>query len=211
MNNEIQKTEETNRILTPIQAKWQEAQYLAQSSLLPKQFINQPANVLIALEYAKQLSTSNKQLSPIAVMQNLYVVHGNCGLSSKFMIALANTSGVFDHPIRFETKTEKGKIFSVRAFTSIGDVKIEYTVDMNAAAAEGWDKNPKYKSLPQLMLSYRAAAFLIRLNCPEVIMGLQTEDDIIEVEEINQVSQSTSFKDVFKKEIAGDVIDEDLL
>ena len=207
MTKDIQKTEETNKVLTPIQAKWQEAQYLAQSSLLPKHFINQPANVLIALEYAKQLSTANKSLSPISVMQNLYVVHGNCGLSSKFMIALANSSGIFDQPIKFQTERKDGKVFSVRAFTSIGNVEVDFTADMDMARAEGWDKNPKYKSLTQLMLSYRAAAFLIRLNCPEVVMGLQTEEDVIDIEGVDAPQVAKAVQNV----IAGDVIDDDLL
>ena len=206
MTNEIQKIEETNKTLTPIQAKWQEAQYLAQSSLLPKHFVGQPANVLIALEYAKQLSTANKSLSPISVMQNLYVVHGNCGLSSKFMIALANSSGIFDEPIKYQTERKDGKVFSVRAFTSIGNVEVDFTVDMDMARAEGWDKNPKYKSLTQLMLSYRAAAFLIRLNCPEVVMGLQTEEDVIDIEGVDAPAAKAA-----QNLITGDVIDDDLL
>jgi hypothetical protein len=179
---DLEKTEEKKQELTPIQAKWQEAQYLAQSSLLPKHFHGQPANVLIALEYAKQLSTANRQLSPISVMQNLYVVHGNCGLSSKFMIALANSSGKLDHPIRFETDYKDGKVFAVKAVTAINGQEISYVVNIETAKAEGWDKNPKYKSLPQLMLSYRAGTFLIRLNCPEVVMGLQAEEDVIDIE-----------------------------
>lgn len=171
--------------LTPIQAKWQEAQYLAQSSLLPKHFASQPANVLIALEYAKQLSTATRALSPISVMQNLYVVHGNCGLSSKFMIALANSSGKLDHPIRY--RKEPGENFSVTAYSKVDGEEISYTVDMKMATAEGWTKNPKYNSMPELMLSYRAASFLIRTYIPEVVMGLQTDDDVRDMEPIQAV------------------------
>jgi len=205
---ELQKTEET-KDLTPIQAKWQEAQYLAQSSLLPKHFTGQPANVLIALEYAKQLSTVNKQLSPISVMQNLYVVHGNCGLSSKFMIALANASGKFDSPIKYKAAYKDGKVNAVKAYTTIGGEEISYDVDMDTAIAEGWAKNPKYKTMPQLMLSYRAASFLIRLNAPEVTMGLATDDDVIDAE----YSETTVFKGEAQdtKALTGDIIDEDLL
>lgn len=176
---EIQKAEEIKH-LSPIQAKWQEAQYLAQSSLLPKSFTGQPANVLIALEYANQLSTTSKMLSPISVMQNLYVVHGNCGLSSKFMIALANSSGKLDHSIRY--RKTPGENFSVTAYSKIDGEEISYTVDMAMAKAEGWDKNPKYRSMPELMLSYRAASFLIRTYIPEVVMGLQTDSDVMDAE-----------------------------
>jgi hypothetical protein len=196
--------------LTPIQAKWQEAQYLAQSSLLPKDFAGKPANVLIALEYARQLSSETRNLSPISVMQNLYVVHGNCGLSSKFMIALANSSGKLDHPIRYrKTKNEAGKVISVEAYSSIGGEEINYTVDMDMAKAEGWDKNPKYKSMPELMLSYRAASFLIRIYIPEVVMGLQTDDDVRDKETIKVVETNNNLLPASSELV--DVDDEDLV
>jgi len=194
--------------LSPIQEKWQEAQYLAQSSLLPKHFTGQPANVLIALEYAKQLSTANKQLSPISVMQNLYVVHGNCGLSSKFKIALANSSGKFDSQIKYKTAYKDGKVFCVKAYTTIGGEEVSHDIDMDTANAEGWTKNPKYKSLPQLMLSYRAASSLINLYAPEVTMGLTTDDDIMDAE----YSETTVVETEKPKALAsGDIIDDDLL
>lgn len=196
--------------LTPIQAKWQEAQYLAQSSLLPKDFAGKPANVLIALEYARQLSSETRNLSPISVMQNLYVVHGNCGLSSKFMIALANSSGKLDHQIRYrKTKNEAGKVISVEAYSSIGGEEISYTVDLDMARAEGWDKNPKYKSMPELMLSYRAASFLIRIYIPEVVMGLQTDDDVRDKETIKVVETNNNLLPASSELV--DVDDEDLV
>lgn len=201
---DLQKTEEQN--LTPIQARWQEAQYFAESSLLPKHFHKQPANVLIALEYAKQLSTTSKMLSPISVMQNLYVVHGNCGLSSKFMIALANSSGKIDKPIRY--RKTPGDNYSVTAYTTIDGDEINYTVDMAMAKAEGWDKNPKYKSMPELMLSYRAASFLIRTYLPEVIMGLSTDQDVMDAE---FRESPVMVKEETKALAEGDIIDEELV
>lgn len=196
--------------LTPIQSKWQEAQYLAQSSLLPKHFAGQPANVLIALEYARQLSSETRNLSPISVMQNLYVVHGNCGLSSKFMIALANSSGKLDHQIRYrKTKNEAGKVIAIEAYSSIDGEEISYTVDMDMARSEGWDKNPKYKSMPELMLSYRAASFLIRIYIPEVVMGLQTDDDVRDMEPIKVVETNNDLLPASSELV--DLDDEDLV
>jgi hypothetical protein len=57
-------------------------------------------------------------------------------------------------------------------------------VTMDIAKAEGWvSKNgSKWKTMPQLMLRYRAASFFSSLNCPEVTMGLYTSDEIIEGE-----------------------------
>ncbi len=181
--NQVALKEENKKIVptTEIQKRYQEAQYLAQSDLLPKHFAGKPANCLIALEYAKQLSTVSKSLSPISVMQNLYVVKGNVGLSSKFIIALANSSGKFDHPLLFDVDKSNKSNLSVKCFSKICGQDVSYTVDMEMAKAEGWTSNPKYKTMPELMLRYRSASFLVRTCFPEVIMGLNSDDDVRDI------------------------------
>ena len=49
---------------------------------------------------------------------------------------------------------------------------------MAMAKSEGWLSNPKWKSMPEQMLAYRAAAFFARVYCPEVLMGVSAEGEI---------------------------------
>ena len=53
-------------------------------------------------------------------------------------------------------------------------------VNMQMAKDEGWyGKNgSKWKTMPQLMLRYRAASFFSSLNCPELTMGIHTREEI---------------------------------
>ena len=53
-------------------------------------------------------------------------------------------------------------------------------VNMDMAKDEGWlGKNgSKWKTMPQLMLRYRAASFFSSLNCPELTMGLYTREEM---------------------------------
>lgn len=53
-------------------------------------------------------------------------------------------------------------------------------VNMDMAKDEGWlGKNgSKWKTMPQLMLRYRAASFFSSLNCPELTMGLYTKEEM---------------------------------
>jgi hypothetical protein len=44
--------------------------------------------------------------------------------------------------------------------------------------AEGWDKNPKWRNMEMQMFQYRAAAFFGRVNCPQLLMGYHTADEI---------------------------------
>ena len=85
------------------QLAFQMAKGLSQSTLVPQQFQNNPANCLIALEQSNRLN-----ISPMAVMQNLYIVQGKPSFSSRFIIGLINASGKYDMELQFdeEEKTE---------------------------------------------------------------------------------------------------------
>lgn len=51
------------------------------------------------------------------------------------------------------------------------------------AKDEGWyGRNPKWKTIPQLMLRYRAASWLIRTTDPGVMMGFQTREELEDAE-----------------------------
>ena len=116
------------------------------------------------------------------VMQNLHVIQGRPSWSSKFLIAAINNSGKFDMELQFEeTQDKDGKPFSCTAWTTKNGRKVNgMTVDMDMAKEEGWlSKNgSKWKTMPQLMLRYRAASFFSSLNCPELTMGLYTREEM---------------------------------
>jgi hypothetical protein len=95
------------------------------------------------------------------------------------MIAKANRSGVFARRINWRVEGE-GKNLRVTAFATLTDSgePVEATASMAMAEAEGWTKNPKYRTMPDQMLRYRSATMLIRLFAPEVMMGLPVADEI---------------------------------
>lgn len=155
----------------------QMAKALSSSTIVPQTFQKNDANCLIAIEQAQRL-----QVSPLMVMQNLHVIQGRPSWSSKFLIAAINNSGKFDMELQFdETRDKDGKPFSCTAWTTKNGRRVEgMTVDMNMAKDEGWlGKNgSKWKTMPQLMLRYRAASFFSSLNCPELTMGLYTREEM---------------------------------
>ncbi len=111
---------------------------------------------------------------PLTVAQNIYFVNGRPVWNTTYMIAKANMHGVFKNPIDWEVSGKGTDNLSVTAFAELSGTgkRVEMTADMAMAQAEGWTKNPKYKSIPETMLRYRSAAALIRLYCPEVMIGL---------------------------------------
>lgn len=155
----------------------QMAKALSESTIVPQIYQKNPSNCLIAIEQAQRLN-----ISPIMVMQNLFPIQGKPSWASKFLIAMINQSGKFDMELQYEeTKDKDGKPYSCVAWTTKNGRKIEgMEVNMQMAKDEGWyGKNgSKWKTMPQLMLRYRAASFFSSLNCPELTMGIHTREEI---------------------------------
>lgn len=153
---------------------------LAKSTIVPKDFQNNANNALIAIELANRLKTS-----PLMVMQNLYVVYGRPSWSAQYIIGVINGSGKYDKELQYEEAADKnGRPFSCRCWTEkAGRRVIGPVIDMDMAKAEGWlGKNgSKWQTMPQIMLRYRAASFFGRMNCPELMMGIYTREEVVDL------------------------------
>jgi len=169
------------------------AKALASSTLIPPQFQGQQgfANCLVALEIANRM-----RMSPFQVMQNLHIIHGRPSWSSQFIIALINGCGRFE-PLQYELSGE-GDGASCRCFAvekASGKTVTGPTVSMAMAKAEGWatKSGSKWRTMPELMLRYRAAAMFGRLYVPDLLVGIQSQEEVVDVEE---VKVTTSVEDL---------------
>jgi len=156
------------------------AMALSKSKMVPQIYQNNVADCVIALEMSSRIGSS-----VLTTMQNLYIVHGKPAWSSTFLIACVNASGRFS-PLRYKWTGEKGQdSWGCIAWATDKDGEVlegtEVTIGM--AKAEQWfQKNgSKWKTIPQLMLQYRAATFFARVYAPEVSMGIRTEHEIIDI------------------------------
>ena len=157
------------------------AKAFSTADLVPKQYQGNLANCMIALDMAQRMGAN-----PLQVMQNLYIVHGTPGWSSKFLIATINTCGRYS-TLRYEWRGEKGTPdYGCRAWAierETGERLDGIWVDWAMVNAEGWaSKNgSKWKTMPDQMFIYRAAAFWQRAYAPDLGMGLQTQEEIHDV------------------------------
>ena len=158
------------------------AKDFAASEIVPKRYQGKPCDCLIALELAARLG-----VHPLMVMQNVYTVHGTPGMQGQFVIALVNSSGVFATHLEWEYSGEgDARTCTCKATRRADGKPVKLVMSIAIAKAEGWyAQNPKWKNIPDQMLAYRSASWLARLHCPEVLLGLQT------VEEINDVIDIT--------------------
>jgi len=160
------------------------AKAFASSTLVPQAYQGNLANCMIALNLARRLKADE-----LMVMQNLYIVHGNPGWSSKFLIACVNTCGRFS-ALRYEWRGTPGADdFGCRAWAIEKDTGARLDgvwVDWKMVKAEGWNSKAgsKWKTMPEQMFVYRAAAFWQRAYAPEISMGLSTADELADVVDV---------------------------
>lgn len=154
------------------------AKAFTHSDLVPKQYQGNLSNCIIALDMAQRIGAN-----PLMVMQNLYVVHGTPGWSSKFLIATINVNGGFSK-LRYEWKGKPGEDdYGCRAWAiekETGERLDGIWVTWAMVKSEGWhSKNgSKWKTMPDQMFIYRAAAFWQRAYAPEISMGLITAEEV---------------------------------
>jgi hypothetical protein len=186
----IQQFEDAQRI----------AKALASSTLIPPQFQGQQgfANCLVALEIANRM-----RMSPFQVMQNLHIIHGRPSWSSQFIIGLINGCGRFS-PLRYEI-SGKGDTLACTAVAtelSTGEELRGPEVTMAMAKREGWatKSGSKWATMPELMIRYRAAAFWGRLFIPELLVGIHTQEEVMDVEPVSvSEAPATSVADLNAK------------
>ena len=154
---------------------------LASSDLVPDAFRGNVANCLIALEISTRLG-----MAPLMVMQNLHIIHGRPSWSSQFIIAAINSSRRFT-TLKFEFNKERSSCTAYATERATGEVIRGATVTLEMASVEGWStkKGSKWTTMPELMLQYRAAAFFGRVYCPEILNGLYSEQEVMDIATTN--------------------------
>lgn len=153
----------------------------SRSSIVPKAYQNNVPNCMIAISIADRIGAD-----PLMVMQSLHVIQGKPSWSAQFLIATANTCGRFE-PIEFEffgdPKTDSWGCRASAIEKSKQRHLVGPDVTIEIAKKEGWlnRDGSKWKTMPQLMLMYRAGAFWVRAFAPELSLGLQTSEEAADI------------------------------
>lgn len=154
------------------------ANMLAKSTIVPVMYQNRPENTFVALDMASRMG-----ISPMVVMQNLYVIQGKPSWSGQAMASLIRNSGQFKnvtlHYVGKEgTDTWGAYVTATRASDGL-EIK-GATVTIATAKKEGWYQKggSKWQTIPELMLAYRAYAWFGRVHAPEIMMGLQSTEEV---------------------------------
>jgi len=173
------------------------AKALASSTLVPQQYQGQQGlgNCIVALGFARRMN-----IDPLMVVQNLHVIHGRPSWSSQFIIGLINGCGRFSL-LRYEI-TGKGETLACTAVATdlaSGQELRGPEVTMTMAKKEGWatKSNSKWLTMPELMIRYRAAAFWGRLYASDMLLGIQSQEEVVDIQPVSvSESPATSVADL---------------
>lgn len=158
------------------------AKLLAASDYVPDTYRGNPANCTIAIDVANRMG-----ISPLMVMQTLYVVRGKPSWSGQACKALIDGSGKFsdtEYVYIGSPNTDNWGCYLQGIDKKTGKAVKGATVTIQMAKQEGWfnKSGSKWQTMPELMLAYRAAAFFLRTHCPAMMMGFQTAEEVIDVD-----------------------------
>lgn len=192
----------------------------ASSELVPKMYRISPdnpkdkaiANCMIAIETASRIGAS-----PLMVMQNMYIVHGQPAWSAKFLTATVNGCGRY-YSIKYKLEklgiikngdqsVENWQCIAYTSEKGSEEILESIPVTIEMAIAEGWyNRNgSKWKTMPKLMLQYRSVTFWTRAYAPELSMGIRSEDeveDIIPYEDVTEKVKQEVATNANKTEIS---------
>ncbi|MBE7701223.1 hypothetical protein H9623_13045 [Oerskovia sp. Sa1BUA8] len=160
------------------------AQALSGSNLLPKQYREQPANLLFALEYADALG-----VAPINAITSIHVIEGKPSASADLIASLVRRAG---HRLRVSGDDTFAEATILRA----DDPDYPFTVrwDMAKARQAGLTGKGVWKAYPSAMLRSRAITEVARMAAPDALFGvIYTPEELgAEVDAAGDVVQSVS-------------------
>lgn len=172
------------------------AGFLGQSDLVPQAYQGKVPNCLIAIDIANRMG-----ISPMSVMQNSQVVRGKFSWSGSACKSMIDGCGRFRKPTIYREVGKKGEDnwgFYLEGETKDGQIIKGVEVTIGMAKAEGWyTQNPKWRSMPELMLKYRCAAFFMRTECSGLAMGFLTTE---ENEDLEPEAPRQSLSELLDKE-----------
>lgn len=167
------------------------ARMLSCSALVPDSYKQSPENCLVAIDIANRMG-----VSPLMVMQNLYVVKGKPSWSGSFCAAAINGCGRFS-PLEYVFIGEQGKpswgCYATAVRLSNGVRCQSDVITMDMAQMEGWLNKPgsKWKTMPRQMMMYRAAAFFARAHCSDILLGIPTKEEVQDVSGYEEEGKQT--------------------
>jgi hypothetical protein len=179
----------TNGIeMNSFDAMWRFAKCVSISGFAPKG-MERPESILVALQLSTEVG-----LSPMAGLQNIAVVNGRPSIYGDAALALVRASGLLES----YKEEEVGKPFEdsfgvkVTAKRKGYDPMSETFTVAEAKHADLWGKSGPWKQYPKRMLKFRARSYVLRDSFGDVLKGMRTVEETMDIPEMVNVTPMPS-------------------
>lgn len=157
------------------------ADYLAKSTIIPKDFSNNPGNILVAIQWGMELG-----LQPMQAMQNIAVINGRPALWGDAVIALVRSSPLCEYIY----ETDDGETATIRVRRR-GEEEQSRTFSMtDAKLANLVGKQGPWSQYPKRMRQMRARAFALRDVFPDVLRGMPMAEELQDTPTERELNQA---------------------
>lgn len=187
----MENYEVTSKTIKGLAALVQKAERYAKSMFIPEIFRGKPDDIFAALCAAERLG-----IDEFGLMQSAYVVYGKIAFSTQFKIGAFNSCGKYES-LQYEFfGTVNTDSWGCRAWCiekRSANKIVGPSVTIKMAKDEGWygKKGSKWQTMPELMLRYRAASLLISTTAPELLLGFQTSEEVIDTIDVTATASGT--------------------
>lgn len=146
------------------------ADLIAKSEIIPPDYKNKPANVLIAIQMGAELG-----LPPMQALQNLAVVNGRPCVYGDSLMAIARAHPSCEYITEhFDDSTMTA---TCKAKRRGGPEEVRTFSKTDAETAGLWGRNT-WKQYPKRMLQMRARGFAIRDLFPDALRGIALAEEV---------------------------------
>ena len=173
-------TRQIGLTLQSLEAAMEMANLLAKSNMVPKDYIGNPGNIIVAIQWGAEIG-----LPPLQAMQNLAVINGRPALWGDAVMALVRGSGLLED-FREEV-TDQGATCTVKR-RGEQPVSRHFSVE-DAKKAGLWGKQGPWQQYPKRMLQMRARSWAIRDVFTDVLKGINIKE-VLEDDEVKHMGQA---------------------
>lgn len=145
------------------------AELLSKSSLVPKDFVGNPGNIIVAIQWGAELG-----LAPMQAMQSIAVINGRPSIWGDAPLALVRASGLLD--AINEEVSEVGATCTVKRRGAVPVTRTFTRADAEKAGL--WGKSGTWQTYPKRMLQLRARAFALRDEFTDVLRGMPIGEEM---------------------------------
>lgn len=149
------------------------SEMLAKSQMVPKAYQGKPEDVLVAVQWGKELG-----LAPLQALQNIACINGKPSVYGDAALALVQASPVCEDIEEFfeNEGTENYVAVCVARRKGRSPVTVKFSVG-DAKRAGLWGKPGPWQAYPKRMMQMRARGFALRDAFPDVLKGLITAEE----------------------------------